>query len=105
MMNPNEIVNLGKRIVSEQLKKVGWEQVRADNQVPNPVDVVAMKGNKSILVAVTPTVHPKVPGQLNQQMLGDLKRLASQSNADMYQAKVVIAPDMTRATSISWRKL
>jgi hypothetical protein len=105
MMNPNEIVNLGKRMVSEQLKQVGWEQVKADDQVPNPVDVVAMKGNKSILVAVTPTVHPKVPEQIDQQMLGELKTLAAQSNADTYQAKVVIAPDMTRATSISWRKL
>jgi len=104
-MNPNEIVKLGKRTVGEQLKQVGWGQVRMGDQVPNPVDVVAMQGNSSLLVAVTPTVHPGVPGQIDRQKLDELKRLAAQSNAETYQAKVVIAPDMTKVTKISWRKL
>ncbi|MGA1819645.1 MAG: hypothetical protein ACMUHU_01410 [Thermoplasmatota archaeon] len=104
-MNPQEIVNNGKRVVEDQLKNIGWSQIMTGEQVPPPIDVIAAHKGKKLLISISPTIQPKEPENLDPQQESQLKSMAMQNNADPYQVKVQLTPDMTRVNKVLWRKL
>jgi hypothetical protein len=105
MMDPKEIVNTGKRVVANQLKNTGWSQVRMDENVPPPVDVIAAHKDKKLLISVTPTIQPKEAQSIDAQRAQQLRSMAAQNNADPYQVKVQLTPNLTGVTKVSWLKL
>jgi hypothetical protein len=105
MMDPKEIVNTGKRLVVNQLKNNGWNQVMVDENVPPPVDVIAVHKNKKLLISVTPTIQPKEADNIDSHRADQLRSMAAQNNADPYQVKVQLTPNLTGASKVSWLKL
>jgi ribosomal protein S7 len=105
MMNPQHIVDIGKSAATEQLKNVGWDQIMAGEQVPSPVDIIAVRGNQKLLVSITPTVYPKQPEEMADHLKDQIVQMAQNHKAKAYQAKVVLNQDMTSINRMSWKKL
>jgi hypothetical protein len=105
MMNPKEIVDIGISAATEQLKNRGWSNIIAGDQVPSPVDIIAVHNNKRMLVSVTPTILPKEPEDMANVLKDQIISMARENNADAYQAKVVLNQDMRSIEKMSWKKL
>ncbi|MGA1822418.1 MAG: hypothetical protein ACMUIG_07820 [Thermoplasmatota archaeon] len=104
-MEQNELKNIGKRVVVEQLKNKGWSQVNSGDNVPDPVDVLATQNGKSLLISITAAVSPNQPMPMTPGELEQLKALGQQNKADPYQVKLSLTQDMTGVERISWQKL
>jgi len=104
-MNPNDIKELGKRMVEQQLKNKGWSQVNTSENVPNPVDVIAAHDNKTLIIKVTPAVAPNQPPQMDPQEAQQMRALAQQNNAHPYQVKLALDQTMQNVNSLTWEKL
>jgi hypothetical protein len=105
MMNPKQIVDIGKSAATEQLRSRGWDQIMSGDQVPSPVDIIAMHNNQKLLISVTPTIYPNQPQEMPTELKNQLMKMAQDNQAKAYQAKVVLNQDMTSISRMSWKKL
>ncbi len=84
---------------------MGWGQIRSDDHVPSPIDIIAIHNDKKLFVSMAPTIHPNQPQEMKGELRDHLVNMANENQADAYLAKVILNQDMESINRMSWKKL